>query len=185
MGSGSPSRIKPAFAQWMLSHLGYQASDTNVPVDETGDRARAVDVRGETYGIAWRRLRTVSFAVFAIAVVLRTVVPLPDGDVPVVPNALLYVAIVAYGAAYLGRLRTRQFTWVKCKDLEMPVSREDVRALNAAVKKTEASAAAKWKPVRVLLVAGANGFERDALAFAHSLGVECYRRTELGFERAR
>jgi hypothetical protein len=168
----------------MVSHLGYQASDTNVPVDETGDRARAVDVRGETYAIAWRRLRIVSFAVFAIAVVSRTVVPIPDGDVPVVPNVLLYVAIVAYAAAYLGRLRTRQFTWVKCKDLERPVSREDVRALNDAVKKTEASAAAKWKPARVLLVAGANGFEGDAVAFAQSVGVECYRRTELGFERA-
>jgi hypothetical protein len=66
----------------------------------------------------------------------------------------------------------------------MPVSLEDVRALNDAVKKTQARAAAKWKPVRVLMVAGANGFGGDALAFAQSVGVECYRRTELGFERA-
>lgn len=77
-------------------------------------------------------------------------------------------------------------TWtapVECKDPNRPVSREDIATLNDAVEKVRSSDAARWKPARVLMVAGANGFESDAVAFARSLGIECHRQTKSGFER--
>jgi hypothetical protein len=169
----------------MRSHLGYHASEMNVPVgDSEGAPRRVVGVRGETYGAAWRRLRSVALIAFAVAVVLRNAVPAPEGEVPVVPNALFCLAAVVYLVAHIGRARTREYSWVECKDLNRPVSRGDILTLNDAVKKVRASEAARWKPTRVLIVAGANGFESDAVAFARSLGVECYSRTESGFGRA-
>jgi len=185
MGDRNPGNLKREFAQWMRSHLGYQASEENVPVGAVGGvRERGVGVRGEKYGVVWQHLRSVAFVAFAVAVVLRNVAPAPEGDVPVLPNALFCLAAVAYVAAYLGRLRTHRFAWVECKDLKRAVSREDMLALLDTVQRVRASATAKWKPAEVVAVAGAKGFDDDALAFAQSQGVECYRRTESGFERA-
>ena len=168
----------------MRSHLGYQASETNVPVeDQSGTLRRVVGVRGETYGAAWRHLRSVAFVAFAIAVGLRNVGPVPEGDVPVVPNVLFCLAAVIYLVARIGRARTREYVWVECKDLSRPVSSQDILAVNDAVLNVRASGATRWKPARLLVVAGAKGFESDALALATSLGVQCHCRTESGFER--
>jgi hypothetical protein len=181
----SPSRIKAEFADWMRSHLGYHATETNVPVaDGHGTLQRVVGVRGETYGATWRHLRSVAIVAFAAAAILRNVVPAPDGDVPIVPYALLSFAAVAYLVARIGRARTREYSWVECKDPKRPVSRGDILSLDRAVKQVRASEAAGWKPARVLVVAGAKGFESDAVPFAWSLGIECYRRTSSGFDPA-
>jgi hypothetical protein len=169
----------------MRSHLGYHATEMNVPVGHDHGTSRGVvGVRGETYGAAWRRLRSVSLIAFAVAAVLRNVVPAPDEEVPAVPNALFFFAAAAYLVAGVGRARTREYSWVECKDLSRPVSRGDILTLNDAVKKVRANEAARWKPTRVLIVAGANGFESDAIALARSLGVECHSRTKSGFEHA-
>lgn len=89
MAGRRPSRIEPEFAQWMRSHLGYQASDTNVPLlIGSGAPARFVAVRGETYGAAWRHLRSAAFIVFAAAIVHRSVVAVPEGEIPIVPTVL-------------------------------------------------------------------------------------------------
>jgi hypothetical protein len=173
-----PSRLKPEFALWMRRHLGYQATDTDVRVsDDAGRRARVVGVRGETYGIVWHRLRTIAIGACAIAVVLRNVVPVVDGDVPMVPYVLLCFAIIAYIASHLGRMRTRRYAWVECRNQSSAVSRADIVALDDAMKKVRASDAPKWIPAQLLVVAGPNGFELDALGCARSLGVES------GFER--
>lgn len=185
MGGRRPNRIEPEFAQWMRSHLGYQASDTNVPLlIGSGEPARFVSVRGETYGAAWRRLRFAAFIVFAAAIAHRSVVAVPEGEIPIVPTVLSYLAIAAYLAARLGRMRTRQYTWVECKARRMPISREAIVTLSDTVKNVRESQRASWKPAHVLFVAGASGFESDAVAFARPLDVECYRRTRSGFERA-
>jgi hypothetical protein len=183
--SARPSRIKPEFAEWMRSHLGYYGSEMNVPLgDDVGTPGSVVGIRGETYGAAWHRLRSVALIAFAAAVVLRNVEPASDGEVPVVPNVLFCFAAVVYLVARIGRARTREYSWVECKDLNRPVSRKDIVTLAEAVKKVGASEAARWKPARVLIVAGDNGFENDALTFARAVGVECHRRTKSGFERA-
>lgn len=180
-----PSRIKPEFAEWMRSRLGYQASKVNVVVGGDGDTPRrVVGLRGETYGALWHRLRSVALVAFAVAVLLRNVAPAPEGEVPVLPNALFSFAAVAYLVAHIGRVRTREYSWVEFKDLNKPVSRADILKLDAVLKEVRASAAANWKPARVLIVAGTNGFESDAVELARSLGVECYRRTTTGFEHA-
>lgn len=169
----------------MRSRLGYQASEVNVVVGgDSGTPRRVIGVRGETYGALWHRLRSGAVVAFAVAVLLRNVAPAPDGEVPVLPNALFSFAAVAYLVAHIGRVRTREYSWVECKDLSRPVSQEDILKLDAVLREVRASAAAKWKPARVLVVAGANGFESDAVEFARSLGVECYRRTTSGFEHA-
>jgi len=169
----------------MRSHLGYQASETNVPVGNDSVAPRSVvGVRGETYGAAWRRLRSLAFIAFAVAVVLRNVAPAVDGEAPIAPNVLMGFAIVAYLVAQIGRVKTREYSWVEFKELSRPVSRRDIVTLNDAMEKMRASAAAKWKPARVLVVTGPNGFESDAVAIARTLGVECHRRTDSGFEQA-
>lgn len=169
----------------MRKHLGFQASQVDALVGiETGMRRRAVDIRGENYGIVWHHLRTFAFAALAVGLTLRNVVPVRDGEIPTVPTVLVYLSAVAFGVAFLGRLRTRRYTWVECKDLRRPVSRRDIRRLNDAVEEVRAWDAARWKPARVLVVAGRTGFDRTALALAKSLSIECYRRANAGFERA-
>lgn len=64
------------------------------------------------------------------------------------------------------------------------MSREDIVTLNDTAKNVRDSERASWKPAHVLFVAGASGFESDAVAFAQSIGIECYRRTRSGFARA-
>ena len=168
----------------MRSHLGYQASRVHVLVGtETGTPRRFAGIRGETYGTAWDRLRTFAFVVLAVALVLRSAVAVPEGKVPWVPTVLVYLAAIAFVVAVIGRVRTRRFAWVECKDVERPVSRQDIRTLNDAVEKARASETVKWKPAQVLVVAGTDGFERDALDLAQSLGIECHQRTESGFEQ--
>jgi len=169
----------------MRSNLGYRASELNVPInDDTRKQRRVVSVRGEAYGVTWHRLRSVAFVVFAVAMVLRNVIPVPEGGVPVVPTVLTYASVVAYLVALVGRVRTRRYAWVECKNLKRRLSSEDVARLHELVQRARANKNSKWKPTAILMVAGANGFDRPALAFAHSLGIECYRRTESGFERS-
>lgn len=178
-------RIKPEFAEWMRSHLGYQATETDMPV-RSGSRepVRFVGVRGERYGLRWYGLRLAAFAACAAGVVIRSLMTLPEGGIPVVPDVLIYFAMAAYIAALLGRRRTRQYTWVHCHGLGKPVSREDIVTLNETVSGVRASEAADWKPAQVFVVAGANGFEEEAMTLARSHGFECYRRASSTFERA-
>lgn len=185
MGKLSSTKIKPEFARWMRSHLGYQAAETNMPIRTGRSKpTRFVDVRGETYGIAWHRLRAAAVIACAAGVLIRHVMSVPEGSVPVVPNVLIYSAIVAYVAAQLGRMRTRRYTWVQCKGLSKPVSCDDIVSLSDVVTDVKASATANWKPAEVFIVAGVKGFEKDAVSFARSHGVECYRRVGSIFERA-
>ena len=177
-------KLRQDFAHWMLNNLAYQASVIDAPVcGKTGDQAHLVDVRGEAYALAWRHLRSLALFAFIGALVTRTVVHVAEGEAPILPNSLLYFAIVAYVASQLGRLRTRRYTWVQCSDRKRPVSREDILALSESIKAVRASARAKWKPAHVLFVAGVNGFGAGVVAFAQSMGIECYRRTEFGFDR--
>jgi hypothetical protein len=169
----------------MRANLGYQTSELCVPLgDPLGARAMFADVRGESYGVTWRRLGWVAALAFGAAVVARALVSVRKGEAPIVPNALLAVAIAAYLVARLGRMRTRKYAWVKCSERKRPVSGRDIHALSAIVNEARASESLKWRPSRILFVAGGNGFEDDALSLARSVGIECYRRTESGFERA-
>ena len=167
----------------MRTDLGYQAVQTNVLLTEAAELVRRVAVRGETYRIAWYRLRFVALALFAVGLLLRAVVPVAKSEVPVVPTALFYLSIAAFLAAHVGRLRTRRYAWVECMDRKRPVRLREVQNLGDAVLKMRTSEASNWKAARVIVVARSHGFEDEALELARSLSIDCYRRTASGFER--
>jgi hypothetical protein len=167
----------------MRTHLGYQAVQTNVLVTDGAGRARRVGIRGETYRIAWYRLRFVALTLFTVGLILRAIVPVSKSAVPVAPTALFYLSIAGYLAAHLGRLRTRRYAWVECKDRKRPIRCGEVQKLADAVSNMRASEASSWKAARVIIVARSYGFEGEALALARSLSIDCYRRTASSFER--
>jgi hypothetical protein len=183
MADARPRRLAAEFARWMRTHLGYQSVQTNVLVTERAAPARMVGIRGETYRIAWYRLRFVALGLFAIGLLLRAIVPVSRSAAPILPTALFYLSVAGYLAAHVGRLRTRRYAWVECKDRKRPVRRGEVQQLADAVSKMRESEAASWKADRVIVVARSHGFEGEALALARSLSIDCYRRTASGFER--
>ncbi|HTM44785.1 MAG TPA: hypothetical protein VL137_07515 [Polyangiaceae bacterium] len=167
----------------MRSHLGYQVSDTNVSLARPGDSAiRLIDVRGETYGLGWYRLRHFAVVAFVVGLVLRNVLPVAEGNVPVLPTLLFYAAALSYCVAQIGRWRTRRYAWVECKDLKRAIGAEDVMKLHDAVQQVKGSARADWKPAVIILVAGDHGFSSEGLQLAQAQGMSCYRRSAAGFD---
>lgn len=110
-------------------------------------------------------------------------VPVREGEVPVVPTVLFYVALVACSAAFVGRVLTRRYTWVEYAESDRALSRRDVQKLSDALVELRVHEVAGRRPAGALIVAGVKGFEREALELARSLRFECYRRADAGFEK--
>ena len=176
--------MKKDFAQCMRSRLGYQSCALDFPViDAEASRTRFASVRGETYGIAWYRLRSAAAVLLAASLLSRVLIPLGAGDTPVVATSLAYLALGSYLLAHWGRVHSRQYSWVECKDLERPLTREDLVLLKDTFEGVRRSAAATWKPVKVLVVAGAHGFDEAAMSAARVMGMECYQRADGDFRK--
>lgn len=182
MGEDHERALKNDFAEWLQRRLGYQSSEVNVPASAAGARARVVaGVRGESYAAHWRYLRQASVAVFVLAVVLRNVSS--GGPPPALPNLLTAVAGCVLAVAHLGRARTRRYLWAECRDLGRPISCRDIERLHGAATSVSKDERAPWTPAEVAFVAGASGFQSDAVTLARSLGVQCFRRGPSAFER--
>ncbi len=176
--------LKQDFARWMRKHLGYQSCAVDFPVnDEEASRTRFASVRGETYGAAWYHLRSAAIALLAASLIARALIPVRDGDVPVVATSLAYVALACYLFSHLGRMLTRRYSWVECKELERPLTREELVRLKNTLEGVRRSSAAAWKPTKVLVVAGMNGFDEAAVGVARTMGIECYQRSKRGFRK--
>jgi hypothetical protein len=173
-------RIEPEFSSWMKARIGYQSSKVELSERSQGP---GTAVRGEFYDITWQRLRSFALYAFIAAVVVRNTTHVATGDFAVGPNLLGGLAIVAYVSSQLGRLRTRRFAWIQFKDSSTGVCRGDILTLQEAVQHVRADATTKWVPSEVLVVAGSNGFEADALDLAHTFGMECYERANSNFVR--
>ena len=185
--SRSGTSFRAECAAWLKEHIGCQAVEFNVSVAGTRGRpAHSVDLRGERYGRRWQRSKSGGLTLFLTAVALQNVPPLfaLAAEFSITPNRLLVLSLLLIALGHIGRIRTREYIWVQCKELARPVRRTDVETLDAAVGEVRNNETAKWKPAAVMLLTGAHGFEINALELARSVGIRCFRRTSASFEEA-
>ena len=176
--------MKKDFAEWMRSQLGYQVCALDFPInDAEASRTRFASVRGETYGVGWYRLRWTAVVLLAASLISRVLIPVREGGTPVVATSLAYLSLVAYLISLVGRWRTRQYSWVECRDLERPLTGEEIMALKDTVESVRRGVAPAWRPAKVLMVVGANGFDDAAVGVAQGFSIECYQRAKRGFRR--
>jgi hypothetical protein len=155
----------------------------NVRIDDaSNERANSVDVRGEKWSVNARRLRSVALVLFGVAVVLENATALRDA-VFVAPNALLGVSVALFVAAHTMKARTREYSWVFCRNKEKPLGPDAVQSFRDAVDAHGSRTTARWIPAETILVSGAAGFETRAIELAKVLRIQCYRRIGAGFER--
>jgi hypothetical protein len=176
--------LKQDFARWMRKHLGYQSCALDFPVnDAEASRTRFASVRGENYGIGWYHLRSAAVVLLATSLIARVLVPVRESDVPVVATSLAYVALACYLFSHVGRMLTRRYSWVECKELERPMTRDEVARVKNLLEGVRRSTAATWKPTKILLVVGTHGFDEAAVGAARAMGIECYQRSKRGFHK--
>jgi hypothetical protein len=189
------AELEAAFAEWMMTSLGYTSTKRRVLINgKTAKRPYEVDVHGLLYSRFWRMLYVIGvLALFlAVATMLR---PRDLADVhraventvaSILPAAagsgLLLVGIAAFVVGVLGQRKTSRHAWAECKNRRTTVKRADVEKLQGAVRDVRENRRADWKPQRVLIVSG-GGFDTDAIGIARSYGIECYERTDRGFQR--
>ena len=181
------TNLRRECAAWLKASLGCQSVEFDVALASTqGGKARTVDLRGEKYDSRWRRSKSSGVGVFLAAVVLQNVPPLFAfaADLSITPNRLLVISLLLIGAGHIGRIRTREYIWVQCKELVRPVRCADVQALNTAVEEVRRDETAKWKPAEVMLLTGTEGLEGDALELARAAGIRCFLWTGSAFEEA-
>jgi len=182
------TNLRQECAAWLKASLGCQSVEINVSVASVqGGKASTVDLRGERYDRRWQRLKSSGVKVFLAAVVLQNVPPLYAlaAEFSMTPNLLLVVSLLLMAVGHIGRVRTREYAWVQCRDFAKPVKRGDVQALHDTVGEIRRSGSVKWKPSEVIFATGTNGFDAEALELARSTGIQCYGWTDAGFEQAR
>lgn len=90
----------------------------------------------------------------------------------------LVTGLLAYGAWRKAVVHA----WVAFNESELPVTREDIGVLHAAIDDVKQHERASWKPARIMMVS-AGGFTEDALGVALSYSVECYQPGDNTFKR--
>jgi hypothetical protein len=96
-------------------------------------------------------------------------------------NPVLLVSPLLLAISYVGRVRTRQYVLVHCRNLARRTTRTDIRELHDAMARVYNSTTAKWKPDEVIFVTNKRGFDAQALVFAATADIRCYRRSKVGF----
>jgi hypothetical protein len=70
---------------------------------------------------------------------------------------------------------------VHCRNLARRATRADIGELHDAMVRVYDSTTAKWKPDEVIFVTNKRGFDAQALVFARTAQIRCYRRSRVGF----
>lgn len=175
--------LRQDFARWMQTDLGYAETQTGVHIHGVAnERAEIVDVRGAKWSASARRLRSAALWLLGVTFVAENVPALRDA-VPFAPKVSFGVMIALFVAAYATKQRTRQYTWVSCTDKAKPLGSSDIQRLRNAVDAYRRRSPAGWIPAETILVSSTSGFEPSAVERAKVLRVQCYRRTDTGFER--
>jgi hypothetical protein len=181
------SELEQAFGGWMKQKLRYTRTEFRVPVKgKIADRAYEVDIKAEKYDPLWDNMRLLGAALIVLAMLsallpqlrsLRHSIEHAVGTmVPsLAPYGLVILGAIATVLGFQGKRRSVTRAWVECKDTKTRVKREQVQKLASSVEDVCADSAGKWKPDRVVLVAG-SGFDPDALNFAREHGFVTYQR---------
>jgi hypothetical protein len=178
--------MKAEFARWMRSQLGYQSCTLDFPITDTeAGRTRFASVRGERYANAYYYLCRTAIFLLCASLVSRVLIPVRAGDAPVVATSLAYLSLATYLVSLIGRVRTRRYSWVVCKDPARPLSHEELVGLKDDFERVRRSTKTTWMPVKLLVVAGARGFDEAAVAVAQAFHIECFQREERGFRHVR
>lgn len=180
------SELEQAFGSWMKRKLRYTRTEFRVPVKgRIADRAYEVDIKAEKFDERWDYARRLGVTLLALALLavfptmrpVRQVMEQAIGTfVPsLAPYALFLIGAIATVLGFQGRHRFITHAWVECKDTKTRVKREQVQKLASSVEDVCADSTGKWKPDRIMLVAG-SGFDPDALNFAREHAFITYQR---------
>ena len=176
-------KLRADFAIWLQTHLGCQAVAVGIPIQhDRGKPPLVVDLRGERHAPLWRQMKSIGVGAFLSVVALANVPDRPPWLTAVL-NPVLFLSLLLLGVSYLARLRTRQYVLVHCRNFERRGTREDIRKLHDVLARVRTSRNAQWKPAEVIFVTGKKGFDPEALTFARTAGIRCYRRAKTGFRR--
>jgi hypothetical protein len=174
-------KLRSDFAIWLQNHLGCQSVEGRVPIQlEPGTQPLIVDLRGERYGRWLRRMKSLGVWSF-LAVVALANLPERPPQLTAILNPVLFLSPLLLAISYVGKVRTRQYVLVQCRNLARRATRADISELHDAVARVRSSKTAKWKPAEVIFVTDKRGFDAEALSFASTVAVRCYRRTKAGF----
>ncbi len=174
-------KLRSDFAIWLQDHLGCQSVEGRVPIQlERGAQPLIVDLRGERYARWLRLMKTTGVWSFLTVVALANLPERPPWLTAIL-NPVLLVSPLLLAISYVGRVRTRQYVLVHCRDLARRATGADIRKLDEAVARAYDSTTANWKPDEVIFVTNKRGFDSEALALAGRAHIRCYRRSKMGF----
>jgi hypothetical protein len=175
------AKLRSDFAIWLQDHLGCQSVEGRVPIQlERGSQPLIVDLRGERYARWLRLMKTAGVWSFLMVVALANLPERPPWLTAML-NPVLLVSPLLLAISYVGRVRTRQYVLVHCRNLARRATRADIGELHDAMVRVYDSATAKWKPDEVIFVTNKRGFDSEALAFAGTAHIQCYQRSRVGF----
>lgn len=181
MPRSASEKLRSDFAIWLQDHLGCQAVEGRVPILlERGTEPLIVDLRGERYARWLRLMKTAGVWSFLTVVALANLPERPPWLTAML-NPVLFLSPLLLAISYVGRVRTRQYVLVHCRNLARRTTRTDIRELHDAMARVYNSTTAKWKPDEVIFVTNKRGFDAQALVFAATADIRCYRRSKVGF----
>jgi hypothetical protein len=103
-------------------------------------------------------------------------------DPGLAPYALFIFGFAGWVLGMLGKKRTGYHAWVECKSYK--VTRDHVVKLSRITDDLDKNKKAAWFPRHVMLFTAVD-FEKGALSYARENRIDCYRRSDSGFERLR
>ena len=185
-------RLEKDFAVWMKNNLGYHRILPRQFVrGKVASRPFEVDLYGIKESPFWKLFEILGIILVIIA--LLTMFGELDGvryyvkDIVEhinlrVRGALIIIGVSGIILGYWGNKKQTKHAWVECKNLSTNVKRDHIFKLNSAVKDVMKSNNKTWKPDIVIMVSG-KGFDIDALNFARSHNIVCYKQEGKKFKK--
>jgi hypothetical protein len=187
--------LEKEFSEWMEKNLGYiKTKKREIVKGKVADRGYEVDIHGIHYDRKADMIRKLGIATVALSIITLILprefgwfnefaIQIVGSIVPgLAGSSLLIVGIVGFIFGYRAKQRTTSHAWVECKDTKSNVKRKDIHKLSKSVEDVRNLSDAKWYPHKVIVVS-ASDFDHDALAVAEDEGIECFKKTEDGFEK--
>lgn len=165
-------------AEWLERELNHKLVRKNEWVEVSkAVKPFECDIHTKTTVPFWNKVQKFSIACAALGIILFLFKSDPSVSLP-----LLAFGVTMFIVAIQKKQQRNFHVWVECKHRKTKANREQMIKLKETVNMLRENRGAKWKPDFVYFFS-ATDFERDAIHFANRNSIECYRKTEGGFER--